>query len=220
MAINSFPAFHTTGPVLHYIRTNGSFQQAVGNVQSPTTSTGGDIYFLGTCQTRPFVRINRYGQAIFNDLGGRSVPMQKTSDGEDADLAMQLSRYSELAYQRILMANQVTDPAAGVESGMARGSLMYGTKTFELWQWFSFYGTAAATPNMTCGYYWPQVELLNHSPEESGTEGKVLLLTAKATPRFFTPGPGGAANGVVTPARFVLYSNRPADFPADVQVVR
>jgi hypothetical protein len=221
---DSYPQFHVTGPVHHFVRTG-----AFGTTGSDTSATPSSkpIWYLGTCETTPILRINRYSRPIFNDIGGRSVPMQETHDGHDADIGLLLTRFSQKAYQ-ILQAypatgtnTAVTDPEfqPGVETLLSRGALVYGPRTFELWQFFSYYGSAAQqlNSNMPIGYYWPQVKLGQHALEAAGSEGEKLLLTCKGTPRWVTPAATGTTGVTGAGGRFVLYSQSPSDFPAETQ---
>ncbi len=226
MALNtSYPAFHTTGPIHNFVRTGGF---GITGVDTSATPASKPIWYLGTCETQPILRITRYGRPIFNDIGGRSVPMQETHDGSDADIGLMLSRFSQSAYSALqtYAANGTAptpgtdrEPQPGVEDLLSRGSLVYGPRTFELWQFFSFYGSVAATTGCPIGYYWPQVKLGQHSLEKSGSEGEVVLLTCKGTPRWVTPLSSGSTGTSGSGGRFVLYSQAPADFPAETQKV-
>lgn len=212
---NSFPSFHTTGPVHNYIRVGG-FNGATGSSTVSNTPTG-EIWYLGTCETQPIAKMTPRSQAIFNDIGGRSIPVQETHDGEDADLGLMLSRFSQQAYINLQTFSNtgagLIQTSPGAESYLSRGSLLYGTRTFELWQWFSFSGTIAATPGLPLGYYWPQVKLGQHGPEKWGSEGEVILISGKGTPRWYAP-------SVSSHSRWVTRSSNSADFPASVQVER
>ena len=209
----SYPAIHTTGPIHHYIRASGTYGT-------------GDIWYLGTCETQPVLRINRYSKAVFNDIAGRSVPIQETHDGHDADLGLALSRFSQLAYlqlQKYSDSNNSVYEANGDETFLSRGSLVYGARTFELWQWFSFYNTVAAQNSMPCGYYFPQCKLVAHNPEKWGSEGEVLMLTAKATPRWIVPvasGVNASTASVNTGGVFRTYTQNVSFFPSSVQLAR
>lgn len=209
MAINnSFPAFHTTGAVHNYVRVGG-FNGATGNPGTRPTPLG-EIWYLGTCETQPVLSIDRKSVPIFNDVGGRSIPVQKTYDGEVGTIGLMLSRFSQAAYGVLQAPSATTEPEIGKETFLSRGSLLYGKRTFELWQWFSFFGSDAATPGMQCGFYWPQVELVKHNPEKWGTEGQVLLIQGEATPRFFP-------KNVSLPSRWITRSQNLADFPTEVR---
>lgn len=209
----SYPAIHTTGPIHHYLRASGTFGT-------------GDIWYLGTCETQPVLRINRYSKAVFNDIAGRSIPIQETHDGHDADIGLALSRFSQLAYLQLQKysdsANSIYE-GNGDETFLSRGSLVYGPRTFELWQWFSFYNTPAAQANMPAGYYFPQCKLVGHELSKCGSEAKVLMLTAKATPRWIVPvatGVNQATSSITTGGVFRTYTQTLSFFPSSVQLAR
>lgn len=208
--VNSFPAFNLTGAVHHYVRV-------------PNDAT--NIYYLGACEVQPDVRILELSLEAKSDVTGRLLPGQKTDQGQKAAIGLQLSYYSELAYVRLqtmrltagTFASNTLQVAAGWEGRFARGSLIFGSKTFELWQVFERQTDANyRNANMPLGWYWPQVELILHAPVTLGNQEKQLLLVCEALPAFL---PQASYNAVAGNERSKkLYGTADADFPAEVLI--
>jgi hypothetical protein len=206
MAVESFPEVHVTGAVHHYVQ--------LGNPDADQS-----IYYLGTAEVTPKVKRVKYGQDVFNDIAGKTLPFQRTRDGEDAVIAVLLSRFSQAAWTQILQAGAAAGRMGGVggqepgfESRWSRGGLIFGAETFKLWQVFEF--GLAGSPNLTVGlplgWYWPQVELLEHNDEAMGTQAEKVLLVMHAQP-LRTP-----YSDQSNPGGFKLYSTDSSAFPADV----
>lgn len=205
MAQPSFPAYNVTGAVHHYIRT---------------PATEGLIYYLGTCEVQPDIQIWELSANAMNDEAGRILPGQKTDQGQKADLALQMSRFSQKAYD-ILMTPRGINNGLTVDLGhqgrFSRGSLIFGVKTIELWQVFeNATNVAFRGPNMPLGYYWPQVEVLNHAPVKLGTQETHLLIVAEAQPWKIPQANSQAVSG--NERSWVLYQVDDAAFPADVLI--
>lgn len=210
MAVASFPDVNITGPVQHFVRATGS------------GDTG--IYFLGTAEVTPQMQRRRYRQNVMNDLAGKTLPFQKTYDGEAATVSTLLTRFSKLAWELILVAGydagMIPDfngaPYSGSETRWSRGQAVYGAMTFEVWQVYdNFFNPAGASANMEIGWYWPQVELLQHDTVAAGTQAEKLLLVFDCTPKFI---PQASSQTVTGNERgWTLYTNSPADFPDAVR---
>jgi hypothetical protein len=148
MAVASFPEVHITGPVHHYI-------QAIG----------GQIYYLGTAEVTPQIQVRRYRSNTMNDVAGKTLPLQKTWDGEAAVVSVLLTNFSKFAEQELQTSGrtngvQLTE-RAGIETRWARGSAVYGKSTFKLWQVYdNFFNPFGTSTGLEIGWYWPQVELL------------------------------------------------------------
>ena len=204
MAVPSFPSVNVTGPVHHYVRTLNST----------------NIYYLGTAEVTPQMRRRTYKTDVKNDIAANQLPFQRTYDGEAATLGVLLTRYAKLTEAAIdLRTNPLTllQSARGRDSRWSRGSLIYGQWTFELWQVFeNFSNPVVATPGLEIGWYWPQVELLDHDQEESGTRAQKLQYVFDCTPKWT----GQLSATVVAPGEreWLLYSTDPLLFPTDVQV--
>lgn len=200
MADPTYPAYHVTGPVHHYVRLPGDALP----------------YYLGTCETQPRVAITHVRRPIMNDVAGPDIPAQKKDGGHGATLSVLLNRFSQgtFAYLR----------PAGLQGRFSRGQLIYGVKTFELWQVFENYLDAtvrAQYPDLPIGYYWPQVDWTETEDMPGNIDQKVLCQwEASAQWTGLANGVGLAnANQVVAGnRRWLLYSQNVADFPAAVLV--
>lgn len=207
--IDSAPKFHVTGAVHHYVRT-------------PTTPSG-DIYYLGTCEVQPDIRIWELSAEVKNDTHGVILPAQKTDQGKKADIGLQLTRFSRTAYTAIrtprgsnVDGSNGLAVSAGWDGRFARGSLVFGSKTFELWQVFERSTSVTYRDSMPYGFYWPQVELIQHAPVKLGNQEEMLLLVLEAQPAF---APQSAYNTVGTFGRtHKLYDQADGAFPAAVLI--
>jgi hypothetical protein len=206
--VNSAPAYHVTGAVHHYITVPG---------------TASSTYYLGTCEVQPDIRIWKLSAEAKNDIAGRILPGQKTHQGEKADIGLQLSRYSEAAYEQILLAwGNNTDGSnglqvrAGHEGRFSRGNLVFGVRTFQMWQVFERSVDSSFRGAQPYGYWWPQVELIQHAPVELGNKEKQLLLVLEAQP-YFVPQTSHTVIGTYG-RTWKLYSQADADFPAEVLI--
>lgn len=218
MAVQSFPAVHVTGAVHHFVRCNGTHDL-----------WDGDILYLGTAEVTPQMQRRRYKTNVMNDIAGKTLPFQKTYDGEAATLSTLLTYWSKPAVEAVRMlgvsrglvgVNPLTGfVSAGSESRWSRGALVYGQLTFELWQVFeNSLNPLTITPFLETGWYWPQVELLDDDTVSCGTGVEKLLMVMDATPYWI---PNASASGVNVSQNergFRLYSTDDANFPADVLV--
>jgi hypothetical protein len=204
MAAPSFPAFHVTGAVHHYIRY-------------PDT---GPIYYLGTAEVTPKVEHRVFRSDAFNDIGGSAVPMQRTEQGEMAVVGTLMNRFSKTAYD-VLMKLGSSGGAAGFRNRFSRGSLVFGPGSFELWQVFENATPAAnaagyRVDGLELGYYWPQVDLTGHTRDKLGTDVEHLLLVMECFPYWI---PQASYNNVSGYERsWELYSRDDTAFPADVMI--
>jgi hypothetical protein len=206
MATNSFPSVNVTGPVHHYIQAPGQ--------------NSANIYYAGTAESTPQMQMRIYKKDVKNTIAAGTLPFQRTSDGEAATVSVLLNRFSQLALHIALLSDSTGGdliPAVGSETRWNRGSLIFGQKTFQLWQVFdSFFapGGVDVGENLPIGFYWPQVEILDHDTVAAGTMDEKILCVFDCTP-FWTPYgvsttlPGG-------PGGWMLYSQDQAYFPAAV----
>lgn len=179
--INSFPAFHVTGAVHAYIRTPGFIGSAI------------DIHFLGSCEVHPDVRITQLRAEVKNSRAGIALPAQKTRQGQKADITLPLSYYSAIALNLATTPHQGPsgftanhlNVRRGWEGRFSRGTLTDGLDTFEMWLVFERQ-TNANTLNDTLpiGWYFPQVELLQHAPVKCGPQETVMMVVLEARPRW------------------------------------
>ncbi len=109
------PAVYTTpGPVDHFVRYRT-----------------GTAYYLGTAVQSPDEEGKPAYINIFNDEGGRSVPVQKVYDGEQVYVTTTLNRFDPTIYQD-LRGKGKSSAVAGFDSELDRGRLVIGINDVEL----------------------------------------------------------------------------------------
>lgn len=210
-AVPTFPDFNVTGAVHHWVRMPNQ----------------GIVKYLGTAEVTPKVHEDIKWRDVFNDMGGKEIPVQRTKQGRIGVIGVLLNRYSKFTWGDILMAGSDTVAAPGTptaaqvnygqEGRFSRGSLAFGVSSFELWQVFD----NATSPvwrqaGMELGYYWPQVLVANQDRDTLGTEVEKLLLVFEAYPQFVPQANAGSVQGYER--SWKLYSVDDADFPNDVLV--
>lgn len=204
MAVQSYPDIHVTGAVHHYVRMRSS----------------DSIYYLGTAEITPQMQRSKNYQRVLNDWWGKTLPAQRTYDGESAIVSTLLTRFSKSAWAAILMAGSaslVVSGGGGTETRISRGHAVFGRSDFELWQVFDFaLFPTVASYGLEIGWYWPQVTLENHDTVAAGTQAEKLLLVFDCQPKRIPQASFSAVTG--NECGFVLHSNAVGNFPADVLV--
>ena len=204
MAVPSFPEIHVTGPVHHYIQT-----------------IGGAFWYLGTAEITPQMQIRRYTSKVMNDNAGKTLPIQKTYDGEAATVSVALSQFSKFAEEQ-LQASGIAGGVhfvAGQDTRWGRGSLVYGKSTFKLWQVYdNFFNPFGTSTGLEIGWYWPQVELLQRDTTKAGAQGEILLCVFDCTPLRIAQASNNSVNATRNERGWMLYSQNPSFFPDDVRV--
>lgn len=208
MAIPSFPEVHVTGPVHHFIRAENAFDAS--------------IFFLGTCEVTPQMARRKYKSDVKNTIAGNALPFQRTYDGEAAKVSVLLNRFSKDAWATILEADFVkgNTPLAGTESRWSRGHLVYGQSTFELWQVYdNFFNPFGTSTGLEIGWYWPQVELLDHNTVAAGTLDEKLMLVFDCTPKRIPQASPDEVRAGLNERGWKLYSNLNdlTNFPNEVR---
>lgn len=207
MAEATFPAYHITGPVHHYYRRPARF---VGD------PFGNTIYYLGTAETQPRMGITHIRRPIINDVAGPDVPAQKKDGGRVASVSVLFNRFSHWA------ADDLTPP--GQAGRFSRGLLVYGVKTFEVWQVFENWldvDVRAQFPDLPIGFYWPQVDWTAQEETPGNIDEKRLFQWEASEQWTGMPTGVGVNSPNVVPAgsrEWLLFSQNPAAFPADVRV--
>lgn len=207
MAINSFPAYHVTGAIHHYVR-----------------ALGGVIKYLGTAEVTPQMQLRRYYQRVANDEAGKTLPGQETRDGQAAKVAVSFSRWSKLAWGDLLLSGLAAglDFDEGQESRWSRGALVYGQDTVELWQVYENSlnpgGPNRALFGIELGRYWPQVKVEEDNQPQAGTQVERKLLIFDCTPKRIVQASYSSVNTSLNERGFTLYRIDDAAFPADVLV--
>ena len=205
MAVPSFPECHVTGPVHHYIQT-----------------IDGDIWYLGTAEVTPQMQVRRYRSNVMNDVAGKTLPLQKTWDGEAATVSVLLTNFSKFAEAQLQASGQPggIQLGNGRETRWARGALIYGKATFKLWQVYdNFFNPNGTSTGLEIGWYWPQVELLQRDTVKAGSQGEGLLCVFDCTPYRIPQASSQAVNDANNERGWFLYSQTDnlTDFPADVR---
>lgn len=201
MAVVTFPAFHVTGPVHHYVKQGA----AVPSNTNP-------ILYLGTAEVQPRIKIDHARKPIMNDIAGTTLPAQKKDDGQIASLAVLLNYFSQSTVQAVRVF--------GRQGRFSRGSLVYGVSTFQVWQVFeNALGNLGLYPNLPIGYFWPQVDWMSLE-DGPGNQDQKILCQWEASNLFTPQAQTNIVNNVVGPGEreWVLYSQNPNDFPPEVRV--
>lgn len=200
MADASFPAYHVTGPVHHYYR-----------------KPGGAVVYLGTAETQPRMSVTHVRRPIINDVAGPDVPAQKKDGGRVAAVSVLFNRFSHWAVADL--------KPPGQQGRFNRGQLIYGVKSFQVWQVFENYldaATRAMYPDLPIGYYWPQVDWAADEDTPGNIDQKVLFQWEASEQWTGLPTGVGTANGNVVAAgarEWLLFSQADdAYFPASVRV--
>ena len=107
--------------------------------------------YLGTCVTAPENEEEKYKIPVLNDLGGRSVPFQLVQDGQVDYVYATVNRFDYFVVQNIKNVESgapptgaAPNPAIGIETGLARGTLTIGISDFELILTNQYFGTTSA----------------------------------------------------------------------------
>ncbi len=214
MAVATFPAFHVTGPVHHYVRRPARY------AGDPNANS---IFYLGTAETQPRMAVTHVRRPIINDLAGPDVPAQKKDGGRLASISVLFNRFSHWAL------DDLRPP--GRASRFSRGQTVYGVKTFELWQVYENTVLAvgppvnadlgALYPDLPWGFYWPQVDWVTDEHTPGNIDEKVLVQWEASEVFTGLPTLVGRADGATVIAshrEWVLFSQAAADFPAAVRV--
>ncbi len=112
--------------------------------------------FFGTAETEPYIDISPAFLPVFNDLGGKVKPFDKSSQGEDGSVLSEMNRFNEGVYQ--LMATRPNPRAIGVPLGTTLltdiGAIM-NQEGLGFPLWVSFPNNAkAAYSDMPAGYHF------------------------------------------------------------------
>lgn len=183
--------FYCTGPVQLWVGP-----QVISPAYGTTLPTS-PIRYLGTAEVSPQAEIRRQYQPAYNDLSG-AVPFDLNFLGEDAVLAIDLTRWNETTYQAIARAPGQLNSAAATPGGygtvgpaMGMGALQaHDGNSLTVYMAFP-YGSAAAAQNipgrtfgMTNGYRWMGGSLINDKLHQMGSKYRKLHLTFQFAPVF------------------------------------
>lgn len=204
MAALALPDFHVTGPVHQFVRTPG---------------TGGAALYLGTSEVTPKVDVKPMVGDVFNDIGGRAIPMQKTDQGEMAVVGTLLNRYSQGTMNTILARGAKIKK--GQRTRGSKGSLLFGVADFELWLVFENAmpfapGAGNRVNGLELGYYFPRAIIGGQTDDALGTDVRKALMVFECYEYMLPQASATAVQG--NERSWLLYSTVDADFPADVRV--
>lgn len=208
MPINAFPAYHVTGAIYHWVRVKGD----------------ANFYFLGTAEVTPQMQVRRYRQDVPNDEHGKSLPGQRTRDGQAAKVAVILSRWSKWTWEKIQTSAAAVglDFLDGSEGRWSRGGLVFGQEDFELWQVYDNalnpFGPNRATYGIELGRYWPSVMFDEDNQPQAGTQVERKMFVFDCQPKRVPQASVSVVNDAANERGWVLYSVQDAAFPADVLV--
>lgn len=206
---DSAPGIKVTGPVHHFVQIVTPFI----SVGTTTTAAGaGSIFYLGTAEVQPQIKVKKVAIPVKNDLGGRLLPSQNVYQGQMGQIGVAFNRFSLRALNEIKAVGGLAGVYKGVDYYNAVGALEFDKYTFRLWQVNGFYnfGTpVTGAAEIPPGRYWPNVRLDDEADQKIGTIDwtKLLVMTAYKLPSCTT----GLYSGI-------LYSEEIADFPSDVRV--
>lgn len=113
-------------------------------------------FYMGTCVAAPEPEAEKFKIPVMNDLSGRSVPFQLIQDGEIHMVMATMNRFDMFVIQNVRNVESgapptaaSANPALGIETGFARGTLSIGVSDFELIFTNQYFNTAAQGPGIT-----------------------------------------------------------------------
>jgi hypothetical protein len=204
---DSAPGIKVTGPVHHFVQIVTPFIGA-----STTAAGAGSIFYLGTAEVQPQIKVKKVAIPVKNDIGGRLLPSQNVYQGQMGQIGVALNRFSLRALNEIKVVGGTGGIYKGRDYYNAVGALEFDKYTFRLWQVNGFYNwvtpVVSGATEIPPGRYWPNVRLDDEDDQKIGTIDwtKLLVMTAYKLPTCSS----GLWDGV-------LYSEEAADFPAGVQ---
>lgn len=203
---DSAPGIKVTGPVHHFV------QVVTPYIGGGTTAAGaGSIFYLGTAEVQPQIKVKKVAIPVKNDIGGRLLPSNNVYQGQMGQIGVALNRLSLRALNEIKVVGGTAGVFKGRDYYNAVGALEFDKYTFRLWQVNGFYNWASpvtGASEIPPGRYWPNVRLDDEDDQKIGTIDwtKLLVMTAYKLPICGS----GLWDGV-------LYSEEVADFPTDVR---
>ena len=184
--------FYSTGPVLIWV--GPQIIKPTPYTPLPTVAP----VFLGTAEVSPQGELRRQYQPAYNDMSG-AVPFDLNFLGEDAVLAIDLTRWNENVYARLSDApRQLTSPTGisrgsypVVGPGVGMGALMaHDGLTTTVYMVFP-YGFTTAVQNapgrsygMPVGYRFHGGSLINDKLHQMGSKYRKLHLTFQFAPVY------------------------------------
>jgi hypothetical protein len=127
--------------------------------------------YLGTCVLAPEPEHEKFKLPVMNDIAGRSVPFQLVDDGESAQCVAVLNRF-DLVNCRLWNAVESGGAALGSQSGIARGTLVIGSKDVEFTIVNGFAGNGVAVtggPDLLGGRLYYSANLRKYKESTAGS---------------------------------------------------
>lgn len=202
---DSNPTFiYSTGPNYIFIRFP---IPGAGPYVNPN-QLGGSVFFLGTAEEKPEEDLQAQYLPIFNNIGGKMVPFEKSYQGTIGAFTILLNKFSHtiLTLLKRMPSNGRMDAGigAGRESHLSRGRLVQANGDgFELWRANGFFGSlnANAYPDLPPGRYYPCCHTVRIFDADQGLPDEKALLVIEPQNVY------NAADG-----SFYLYSEDAAKF--------
>ncbi len=198
----------TTGPAHIFIGTP--------NLASPLVAQ--QAFYLGTCEQKPIISVQRHWKPAGNDIAGQTIGMDLSYQGQEGLITANLSRWNEAVYQvlaaRLFGARTIANSAPGYDGPVDMGSLFIHELQFaHLFITFpksvlTFYngggggtGNGGPLPN---GYHFFATTLVEKDTIQPGTDPLTRMLQFRAfRPLLAT------ANGLAMPLYDYLVTNLP-----------
>ena len=208
MPVATFPEFHVTGAIHHWVRVKGSSA----------------YLYLGTAEVTPQLQLRRYYQDAPNDEAGKTLPGQRTRDGQAATIAVSFTRWSKNTWDALLLSGSAAglDFDMGQESRWSRGGLVFGQDDVELWQGYENSlnpnGPNRAIYSIELGRYWPRVMIEEDNQPQAGTQVERKLLIFNCQPFRVPQSSISNVNASTNERGWVLFRLDDGAFPADVLI--
>lgn len=164
----------TSGPALIFTGTQQTFQPE----------------FLGTSEFSPYIDISPAFKPVFNDLGGRLIPFDKTFQGEEAFVYYNLTRWNEDVYARCAARPRPTGTRGKSVAGDIGALMNQQNLAYPIWVKFPYANDPAFAPDMPQGYHFLNAWLEGPDHMEPlGTEARALRIFFYCS-RFFNVNDG------------------------------
>lgn len=159
--------FRPTGAIEHYVK----FRH-------------GTTRYLGTATLAPEIEVRPAWIDIKNDLGGRTVPMDKVRDREQHVISTTLNRFDWDTYKALQGLGVGSSPAAVGETDLTHGTLTFGSSDFELALVYRLFGTSGTPADTPQGRRYYSCVLLGARESTVGTRIMEVALVVEANQLF------------------------------------
>lgn len=147
--------FTCPGPIHHYVRFRGA---------TP-------FLYLGTAEVSPLVDINHSYLPVVNDLYSRTNSLDDVYDGSEHLVTTNLNRFDLAVWRRCRdpQSHSATLADHGIDAAVEVGSRTRGIGDFELVLINGFFGTSAATADLSQGRLYYSSMVGNAREDAAGT---------------------------------------------------